>query len=141
MTDRYTDLVLDHFSNPRNAGVIENPDAHVRVGDPTCGDSMELFVRVDDSLSVVTDVGYLVYGCPGAIATSSAASEMIKGKDFAYCLSLTDDDVIRALGGLPEGKRHCSLMILVAIRAALKWIVDNCTVETIPAADGDWADG
>jgi nitrogen fixation NifU-like protein len=119
MSGLYSDVVLDHFKNPRNVGVIEHPDAHVRVGDPTCGDSMEVFVKVDESVRVVTDISYLVYGCPGAIATSSVASEMIKGKDFAYCLALTDDDIVEALGGLPEGKRHCSLMVLVALRAAL----------------------
>jgi nitrogen fixation NifU-like protein len=122
MSGLYSDIVLDHFTNPRNVGVLDNPDVHVRVGDPTCGDSMELFVCADGKRRVVTDLSFLVYGCPGAIATSSVASEMAKGRDFDYCRSLTDDDVVGALGGLPEGKRHCSLMILVALRAALSEI-------------------
>ena len=129
VSDSYTDVVLDHFRKPRNVGIIEDADAHVRVGDPTCGDSMEIFVSVDESVSVVTDISYLVYGCPGAIATSSIASEMIKGKDFAYCLSLTDDDVVEALGGLPEGKRHCSLMILIALRAVLSELMKRAKSE------------
>lgn len=119
MSDPYTNLVLDHFKNPRNVGIIKHADAHVRVGDPTCGDSMELFVKVNESVSILTDIGYLVYGCPAAIATSSVATEMMKGKDVSYCLSLTDDDIVEALGALPEGKKHCSLMVLVAFRAAI----------------------
>jgi nitrogen fixation NifU-like protein len=128
----YTELVLDHFTNPRNVGIIQGADAHVRVGDPTCGDSMELFVRVDESVRVVTDISYLVYGCPGAIATSSVATEMVKGKDVAYCLSVTDDDVVRALGGLPEGKRHCSLMVLIALRAALSELMKRKNDQEAP---------
>jgi nitrogen fixation NifU-like protein len=125
MNGLYSDVVLDHFTNPKNVGVLDSPDVHVRVGDPTCGDSMELFVKVDESVRVVTDISYLVYGCPAAIATSSVATQMVKGKDFAYCFSVTDDDVVRALGGLPEGKKHCSLMVLIALRGALKRITDG----------------
>lgn len=119
MSDSYTNLVLDHFKNPRNVGVIQDADIHVRVGDPTCGDSMELFVSTNEAISTVTDISYLVYGCPAAIATSSVATEMMKGKDVSYCLSLTDDDIVEALGALPEGKKHCSLMVLIAFRAAI----------------------
>jgi nitrogen fixation NifU-like protein len=119
MSGLYSDSVLDHFTNPRNVGILEHPDIHVRVGDPTCGDSLELFMSADETVSIVTDISYLVYGCPAAIATSSVATEMIKGKDVAYGLSLTDDDIVEALGALPEGKKHCSLMVLVAFRAAI----------------------
>ena len=129
MSDAYSDIVLDHFKNPRNVGIIENPNAHVLVGDSTCGDSMELFVRVDENAPVILDVSYLVYGCPGAIATSSIATEMVKGKGFSYCLALTDDDVVEALGDLPDGKKHCSLMVLVALRAALNRIIDDNRAE------------
>lgn len=125
MSDSYTNLVLDHFKNPRNVGVIQDADIHVRVGDPTCGDSMELFVSTDETVSTVTDIGYLVYGCPAAIATSSVATEMMKGKDVSYCLSLTDDDIVEALGALPEGKKHCSLMVLIAFRAAIAEILKH----------------
>ncbi len=136
MSDSYTNLVLDHFKNPRNVGIIEHPDIHVRVGDPTCGDSMELFVSTDGTVSTVKDISYLVYGCPAAIATSSVATEMMKGKDVPYCLSLTDDDIVEALGALPEGKKHCSLMVLIAFRAAIKWIRDNNKVEEGYVSEG-----
>jgi len=104
MSNSYTNIVLDHFRNPRNVGIIENPDVHIRVGDPTCGDSLELFVKVDETVSTVIDISYLVYGCPAAIATSSVATEMMKGKGVSYCLALDDDDIVEALGALPEVK-------------------------------------
>jgi nitrogen fixation NifU-like protein len=116
---RYSETALDHFLNPRNVGVIEDADAYARVGDPSCGDFMELFLTLDSKREMITGASFRVFGCAGAIATASIATELITGKDFIYGLSLTDDDVIEALGGIPEGKRHCSLLIVTAVRAAL----------------------
>jgi len=117
--DIYSDVALDHFLNPRNVGVIEDAEAYAKVGDSSCGDFLEIFLKLDGKREIVTDVKFRVFGCPGAIATSSAATELIKGGDFMYALSLTDDDVVKALGGLPDGKRHCSLLSITAVRKAL----------------------
>ena len=126
--DLYSEVALNHFKNPRNVGVIEDADAYARVGDPSCGDFLEIYLKLkllkqDPPKSIITDVKFRVFGCPGAIVTSSIATELIKGNDVAFALSLSDDDVIEALGGLPEGKEHCSLMSVHAIRTALSDIV------------------
>ncbi|MBN1573390.1 MAG: iron-sulfur cluster assembly scaffold protein [Deltaproteobacteria bacterium] len=115
----YSDIALDHFLNPRNVGIIEDADAFARVGDSSCGDFMEIFLKLDREREIVTDAKFRVFGCPGAIATSSVATELVKGKDFVSALSISDDDVIEALGELPDGKRHCSLLSITALRQAL----------------------
>ena len=117
--DFYSEVALDHFLNPRNIGVIKDADAFARVGDPSCGDFLELYLKLDPKGETVVDVKFLVFGCGGAISSASILTEMIKGKDFIYCLSLSDDDVIEALGSLPEGKGHCSLLSVTALKAAL----------------------
>lgn len=117
--DFYSEVALDHFLNPRNVGVIKDADAFARVGDPSCGDFLELYLKLDPKGETVVDVKFLVFGCGGAISSTSILTEMVKGKDFVYCLSLSDDDVIEALGDLPEGKGHCSLMSVTALKAAL----------------------
>jgi len=113
----YTDKVMDHFSNPRNVGQIENPNVVVKVGDPGCGDAVLIFLKIDND--VITDVKYKVYGCGAAIATTSMASTMIVGKTLDEALEVTDDTVAEALGGLPETKMHCSNLAATAIRAAV----------------------
>ncbi|MEA3465724.1 MAG: iron-sulfur cluster assembly scaffold protein [Thermodesulfobacteriota bacterium] len=113
----YTDKVMDHFSNPRNVGQIEHPNVVVKVGDPGCGDAVLIFLKIDDD--VITDVKYKVYGCGAAIASTSMASTMVKGKTLEEALLLTDEKVAEALNGLPEEKLHCSNLAATAIRAAV----------------------
>ncbi|MDD2557714.1 MAG: iron-sulfur cluster assembly scaffold protein [Desulfuromonadaceae bacterium] len=113
----YTDAVVEHFSNPRNVGTIENPNVVVKVGDPGCGDAILIFLKIDDN--IITDIKYKVYGCAAAIATTSMASTMVKGKTLTEALAVTDEKVAAALGGLPEGKLHCSNLSATAIRAAV----------------------
>jgi len=113
----YTDIVIDHFQNPRNVGVIENADGYGRVGSPVCGDLMEIFLTIADG--VITDVKYRTFGCGAAIASSSIASEMIKGKPLTYAMELTDEAVAAELGGLPDVKTHCSNLSASALHAAL----------------------
>lgn len=113
----YTEKVMDHFSNPRNVGTMEQPNVVVKVGDPGCGDAVLIFLKIEDD--VITDVKYKVYGCGAAIATTSMASTMVKGKTLDEALEVTDDVVAEALGGLPETKMHCSNLAATAIRAAV----------------------
>ena len=113
----YTAKVMDHFSNPRNVGQIEHPNVVVKVGDPGCGDAVLIFLKIDDD--VITDVKYKVYGCGAAIASTSMASTMVKGKTLDEALLVTDEKVVEALDGLPEEKIHCSILAATAIRAAV----------------------
>ncbi|MBK5100382.1 MAG: iron-sulfur cluster assembly scaffold protein [Desulfobacteraceae bacterium] len=114
----YNDLVIDHFTNPRNVGEVENANAEAVVGDPSCGDQMKVFLRVEDSRIVY--IKFKSYGCPGAIATSSMLTELAKGKTIEEALMITDDDVIMSLGGIPERKKHCSLMGVMGLQEAIK---------------------
>lgn len=113
----YTDKVMEHFSNPRNVGQIENPNVVVKVGDPGCGDAVLIFLKINDN--VITDVKYKVYGCGAAIATTSMASTMVMGKTLDEALEVTDEKVAAELGGLPDTKMHCSNLAATAIRAAV----------------------
>ncbi|MGC9324161.1 MAG: iron-sulfur cluster assembly scaffold protein [Desulfomonilia bacterium] len=116
----YNDIVLDHFVNPRNVGEMENGEAvgFALVEDSSCGDQMKLWIRVEDD--IITDIKFKSFGCPGAIATSSMATELAKGKSLEDVRELTDDDVITALGGIPEHKKHCSLLGMSAIHTAIQ---------------------
>ncbi len=114
----YSQNVLEHFLNPRNVGRIEAPDAAAKVGDPGCGDYIELFLRMEGNK--IAEIKYLVFGCAGAISTSSALTELAKGKSVAEALEITDDDVIDYLGGIPERKKHCSLLGVKALHSAIK---------------------
>ena len=113
----YNETLIDHFTNPRNVGEIENPDAQAVVGDPTCGDYIEVFIKVNDGR--VSDFKFLVMGCPGAIATSSIATELAIGKTLEEALKLTDNDVIHAAGGIPARKAHCSLLAIRGLHQAI----------------------
>ncbi|MCX5855079.1 MAG: iron-sulfur cluster assembly scaffold protein [Deltaproteobacteria bacterium] len=113
----YNELVIDHFSNPRNVGEINDADGYALVGDPSCGDQMKLWIRVNEER--ISDIKFKSFGCPGAIATSSMATAIALGKTITEAKQLTDDDVILALGGIPENKRHCSLMGIHALLAAI----------------------
>ena len=114
----YTDLVIDHFSNPRNVGVLDDPDGYGKVESPSCGDLMEIYIKVNDG--VVSDVKFRTFGCAAAIASSSMASEMVIGKPLAYVRELTDEKVAAELGGLPDAKMHCSVLAASALNAALE---------------------
>ena len=113
----YSEKVMDHFSNPRNVGEIENADGVGTVGNAKCGDIMKMFLEVEDG--VIKDVKFKTFGCGAAIATSSMATEMIKGKTLKEALKLTNKAVAEAVDGLPEVKMHCSLLAEEAVKAAI----------------------
>ncbi len=114
----YTALVMKHFLNPKNAGKIPKPDGVGTTGDPSCGDYLRIYICVEDDC--ISDIKFEVYGCPAAIATSSVLTERAKGKTLNEALSITEADVSRALGGLPEPKEHCSNLGTAALRQAIE---------------------
>ncbi len=113
----YSEKVMDHFTNPRNVGEMENADGIGEVGNPKCGDIMKMYIKVDND--VITDVSFKTFGCGAAIATSSMATELVKGKTIPEALQLTNKAVMEALDGLPPVKVHCSVLAEQAIKAAL----------------------
>ena len=113
----YSEKVMDHFSNPRNVGEIENADGVGEVGNAKCGDIMKIFLKIDDG--IITDVKFNTFGCGAAIATSSMATEMIMGKSIDEALKLTNKAVAEALDGLPPVKMHCSVLAEEGVRMAL----------------------
>lgn len=113
----YSDKVMDHFSNPRNVGEIENADGIGEVGNAKCGDIMKIFLKIEDN--TITDVKFKTFGCGAAVATSSMATEMIKGKSIDEALLLTNKAVAEALDGLPPVKMHCSVLAEEAVKAAV----------------------
>lgn len=114
----YSEKVMDHFSNPRNVGEIENADAIGEVGNAVCGDIMKMYLKINDE-GVIEDVKFKTFGCGAAIATSSMATEMIKGKKVEDALKLTNKAVVEALDGLPPQKIHCSVLAEEAIKTAI----------------------
>lgn len=114
----YSEKVMDHFSNPRNVGEIENADGVGTVGNAKCGDIMKMFIKVEND--VIVDVKFKTFGCGAAIATSSMATEMVKGKTLEEALQLTNKAVADALDGLPAVKMHCSLLAEEAVKAAIE---------------------
>lgn len=119
----YSEKVMDHFKNPRNVGVIENADGVGEVGNAKCGDIMKIYLKINDG--IITDVKFETFGCGSAIASSSMATEMIKGKPVSEALSLTNKAVAEALDGLPAYKMHCSVLAEEAIKAAVKDYYDK----------------
>ena len=113
----YSEKVMDHFSNPRNVGEIENASGVGTVGNAKCGDIMKIFLDIENG--IIKDVKFKTFGCGAAIATSSMATEMIKGKTVKEALTLTNKAVAEALDGLPEVKLHCSLLAEEAVKAAI----------------------
>ncbi len=109
--------MLDHFRNPRNVGEIKNPDGIGHVGNPVCGDIMELYIKVKDN--VIADVKFKTFGCGAAIATSSMVTEMVKGKTIDEALKISNKAVAEALGGLPPVKMHCSVLAEEALQSAI----------------------
>ena len=120
----YSDKVMDHFANPRNTGVIENPSGEGTVGNPTCGDLMTIYIDVDEN-EVITDIKFKTFGCGSAIATSSMITEMALGKTVDEALEITRDDVADELDGLPPIKMHCSNLAADALQAAIKNYREN----------------
>lgn len=114
----YTEKVIDHYQNPRNLGELEDADGVGVVGNPTCGDMMQIQIKVRDGR--IEDVKFKTFGCGAAIATTSVATELIKGKTIEEALQVTNRDVMEILGGLPPVKVHCSLLAEEAIRAAVE---------------------
>ena len=118
MTDIYTKKVMDHFRNPRNIGEIKDADGVGTVGNARCGDIMSIYIKVKDDR--IIDIKFKTYGCTAAIASSSIATELVKGKTLDEAMKLTRDDVANELGGLPAIKMHCSNLAADALREAIK---------------------
>ena len=114
----YSEKVMDHFKNPRNVGEMENPDGVGHVGNPVCGDIMELYIKVKDN--VITDAKFKTFGCGAAIATSSMVTELVKGKTVEEALKISNSAVAEALGGLPPIKMHCSVLAEEALQSAIE---------------------
>ncbi len=113
----YTDKVMEHFRNPRNVGEIKDADGIGKVGNPVCGDIMNLYIKVKDE--VIVDAKFKTFGCGAAIATSSITTELVKGKTIEEALKLSNQVVTEALGGLPAVKRHCSVLAEEALKSAI----------------------
>ena len=123
----YSEKVMDHFSNPRNVGKIENADSVGEAGNMKCGDIMRIYLKIDND--TITDVKFKTFGCGAAVATSSMATELIKGKKVEEALTLTNKAVIEALDGLPPVKVHCSVLAEEAVKAAIKDYYDKNGIE------------
>ncbi|MHC1578540.1 MAG: Fe-S cluster assembly scaffold protein NifU [Dehalococcoidia bacterium] len=115
---QYSDKVMEHFKNPRNVGEMENPDGVGRVGNPVCGDVMELYIKVKDG--IIADAKFKTFGCGAAIATSSMATEIVKGKRINDALKISNRAVAEALDGLPPVKMHCSVLAEEALKSAIE---------------------
>ena len=126
----YTPKVMDHFTNPRNVGEIADANGVGEVGNAKCGDIMKMYIKVVDD--IIVDIKFKTFGCGSAIATSSIATEMIKGKHISEALALTNDAVVEALGGLPPVKVHCSVLAEQAIKAALSDYYTRIGVDPVP---------
>jgi len=114
----YSKKVLQHFQHPKNMGEIKNPDGVATVGNQTCGDVMRMFLKIEKG--IIKDVKFQTLGCSAAIATSSIATEMIKGKPLTEAVKLTNKAIAEALGGLPLSKRHCSVLAAEAVKKAIE---------------------
>jgi nitrogen fixation NifU-like protein len=114
----YSEKVMEHFMNPRNVGTIENPDGYGKVGNPVCGDVMEMFISVEDD--TISDIKFRTFGCGSAIATSSMVTELAKGKHIDEAMEITRKDVADELDGLPPRKMHCSNLAADALHGAIE---------------------
>ncbi len=114
----YSKKVMEHFMNPRNVGTIENPDGYGKVGNPVCGDLMEMYIKVKDD--IITNIKFQTFGCGSAIATSSMVTELAKGKHTDEAMEITRGDVASELDGLPPQKMHCSNLAADALHEAIK---------------------
>ncbi len=130
MSELYSAKVLDHFHNPRNLGSLEDANVVVQAGDPSCGDALVFFIKIEDE--VIHDIKFLIKGCGAAIATSSIATELVMGKSLDEVLTLNDQRIATALDGLPEGKMHCSNMAASALHAAVHQYRDTISGKEQP---------
>ncbi len=128
----YSEKVMDHFQHPRNVGKMEDADGIGEVGNAKCGDIMRMYIKVDPASQVITDVKFNTFGCGSAIATSSMATEMIKGKPISEALKLSNKAVVEALDGLPTHKIHCSVLAEEAVKDAIRDYYDK---NNIPYGD------
>jgi nitrogen fixation protein NifU and related proteins len=119
----YSEKVMEHFKNPRNVGEMENPDGVGRVGNPVCGDVMELYIKVKDG--IIVDAKFKTFGCGAAIATSSMVTEIVKGKSIKEALKISNKAVAEALDGLPPVKMHCSVLAEDALKSAIEDYLNN----------------
>ena len=115
--NRYSNKVLEHFRNPRNAGIIDDANGVGEIGDPDCGDFMKVYIKVEGD--IVTDVKYQIKGCPASIACASTMTELALGKNLDDAMMITDDDIVNALDGLPEFKIHCSALGAAGLQKAI----------------------
>ncbi len=135
----YSDKVMEHFMNPRNVGELEDASGVGTVGNAKCGDIMRIYLDIDDDTHIINDVKFKTFGCGAAIATSSMATELVKGKTIEEALKITNTAVMEALDGLPPVKVHCSLLAEEAIHAAL-WDYaqkNNIVIEGLKAPKSD----
>ncbi len=130
----YTEKVMDHFTHPRNMGEVKDANGVGTVGNAKCGDIMQMFIKVNDD-GIIEDVGFKTFGCGAAIATSSMATELIKGKSVDDALKLTNSAVVEALEGLPPVKLHCSVLAEEAVKAAVDNYKENMKKEAESKAD------
>ncbi len=124
---QYTEKVMEHFMSPRNVGVMENPDGYGKVGNPSCGDIMEIYLRVEND--VIVDVKFRTFGCASAIASSSVSTELVLGKTVQEALLITNKAVVKELGELPPIKMHCSVLAEEAIKLAVEDYLSKKTVK------------
>ena len=127
----YSEKVMDHFRNPRNVGVLEDANGIGEVGNAKCGDIMKIYLKIEDD--IISDVSFETFGCGSAIASSSMATEMIKGQPVEQVMTLTNKAVVEALDGLPAYKLHCSVLAEEAVKAALKDYFDKNSIPYDPA--------
>jgi nitrogen fixation protein NifU and related proteins len=129
----YSELVMDHFSNPRNVGEVEDADGVGQVGNPVCGDVMRMTIKVDDE-DHITDIKFKTFGCGAAVATSSMVTEMVMGRSLAEAAEISNRTVAEALGGLPPQKMHCSNLAADAVHLAIEdYLTRNGRSDEIPA--------
>ena len=128
----YSEKVMDHFQHPRNVGEIENASGVGTVGNAKCGDIMRIFLDIDDETHIIRDCKFKTFGCGAAVATSSMATEMVKGKTIEEALQLSNKAVVEALDGLPANKIHCSVLAEQAVRSALSDYYTKQGIDPLP---------
>jgi len=124
----YTEKVIEHFTNPRNIGKLDDANATATEGSPACGDQITFYLKINPTSNIIEDIKFLSYGCASNIATASVTSEIVKGKTIAEAKALSHDTVTEELGGLPPVKVHCSVLAVEALQAAIRNYEEGCRV-------------